>query len=113
MKMLSLATDGSENDLHGSKNLKTAIVAAKESLILGETDEIEFFSNMVLEHGKIEKEVGAGDIFIAEQEEKATISHPKKQNTASPFGCRFCGKNMPQNITRWLKPTINSFRLKH
>ena len=92
MTMLSLATDGSEDDLRGSKNLTNAIVAAKESLILSETNEIEFFSNMVQEHGKIEKEVEAGDIFIPEQEEKATISHPKKQKPASPFECRFCGK---------------------
>ena len=68
--MLSLATDGSEDDLHGSKHLKNAIAAAKEPLVLGETNEIEFFSNMVPEHGKIEKEVEAGDIFIPEQEEK-------------------------------------------
>ena len=79
------ATDCSEDDLHGCKNLKNAIVAAKESLILSETNEIESFSNMVPEHGKIEKEVGAGDIFIPEQEEKATISRPKKQKTAPPF----------------------------
>ena len=82
MTMLSLATDGSEDDLHGSKNLKSAIVAAKESLILGETNKIEFFSNMVPEYGKIEKEIETGDIFIPEQEEKATISHPKKQKSA-------------------------------
>ena len=101
MTMPSLANDGLEDDLHGPKNLKNAIVAAKESLILGETNEIEFFSNMVPEHGKIEKEVDAGDIFIPEQEEKGTISHPK---TASPFECRFCVKNMLQIITRWLSP---------
>ena len=51
MTMLSLATDGSEDDVHGSKNLKNAIVAAKESLIFGEINEIEFFSNMVPDHG--------------------------------------------------------------
>ena len=85
MTVLSLATDGSEDDLHGSKSLKNPIATAKESLILGETNEIEFFSNMVPEHGKIDKEVEAGDIFIPEQEEKATISRPKKQKTASPF----------------------------
>ena len=30
MTMLNLATDASEDDLHGSKNLKDTIVAAKE-----------------------------------------------------------------------------------
>ena len=80
MTMLSLATDRSEDDLHGSKDLKNAIVPAKESWILGETNEIEFFSNMVPEHGKTEKEIEAGDIFIPEQEEKGTISRPKKHD---------------------------------
>ena len=80
--VLNLATDGSEEDLHGFKHLRNAIVAAKESLVLGETNEMEFFSNMVPEHGKIEKEVEAGDIFIPEQEEKATSSRPKKQEIA-------------------------------
>ena len=85
MTMLSLATDGSEDDLHGSKNFKNSTVTAKESLILCETNEIEFSSNIVPEHSKIEKEVETGDIFIPEQEEKANISRPQKQKTASPF----------------------------
>ena len=90
MTMLSLPTDGSQDTLHGSRNLKVAIQAADESLLPDGRNDDEFFQRTSAVVDGADRKDENSDIFSADQ--TPTNLPKKKQKQAPPFKCDLCGK---------------------
>ena len=90
MTMLSLPTDGSQDTLHGSRNLKLAIQAADESLLPDGRNDDEFFQGTSGVVDGADRKDENSDIFSVAQ--TPTNLPKKKQNQAAPFKCDLCGR---------------------
>ena len=104
--MFSLPTDGSQDTLHSSRNLKLAIQAAKGSLLPDGRNDDEFFQ----EASAVEK---TKRVIFSEWPRLLQICPKKKQKRASSFKCDFCCKNMPRSIIRMLKLIEKNAQHRH
>ena len=85
---MSLATDGSEDNVHGSRNLKNAIKVAKETLLPDESNGNEYFYGIANQQ-KIEEDEDV-DVFSPQ---KVKISEAKSKKITTSFKCSLCGKS--------------------
>ena len=76
MTMLSLPTDGSQDTVHGSRNLKLAIQAADESLLPDGRNDDEFFQGTSAVVDGADRKDENGDIFSVAQ---TPANLPKKK----------------------------------
>ena len=88
--MLSLTTDGSEDNVHGSRNLKNATKVAKETyaLLPDESNGNEYFYGIANQQ-KIEEDEDV-DVFSPQ---KVKMLEAKSKKITTSFKSSLCGKS--------------------